>query len=236
MNLITSSVQTMSSREIAELTGKEHFNVKRDISAMILQLNYTDRKLKDCPSFNPSELKGHNVILGTFDHCGNKYDEFSLDYEYTLLLVSGYSVKMRQRIIKRWQELEAKQIQPALPTNYIEALESLIQSEKEKAAALEQLQIAAPKIEYHDKVLATDNGITTTEIASELGMSAISLNRTLESMKVQRKVGGRWVLTVAYLNQGYDVEVTHVDDGGKSRHAMKWSEAGRKLIHELVEG
>lgn len=233
MNLIQSNVQTMSSREIAELTGKEHSNVKRDISAMVLQMNYPDLKLKDCPAFDPSELKGHNIAIGTFEHCGNTYDEFHLDHDYTILLVSGYSVTTRMKIIKRWQELEQSQ-QPKLPTTYIEALESLVQSEKEKAKALEQLEEQAPVIEYHNKVLAAPNGITTTEIASELGVSAIHLNKSLQAMKVQRKVGGRWVLTAANLDQGYTVEVTHVDDGGKSRHSMKWTEKGRKFIHELM--
>lgn len=235
MHLSTQTAQTMSSREIAELTGKEHTNVKRDIAAMILQLNYPELKLKDCPVFNPSELKGHGIVMTRFEHFGNEYDEFNLDHEYTMLLTSGYSVTLRQKIIKRWQELEQKQ-QPTLPTNYIEALESLVKSEKEKAAALEQLQVAKPKIEYHDKVLATETGLTTTEIAAELGMSAIKLNRLLESMRVQRRMGRRWVLTAANLGKDYTVECTHVDDGGESRHSMKWTERGRKFIHELVEG
>ena len=215
------TTQTMSSREIAELTGKRHDHVMRDIKKMLLELYPAGS-----PNFGGSYFSDQNKELPLFN----------LDRKHTDCLLTGYSSIARMKVIDRWHELEAKQLQPALPANYIEALESLVAAEKEKAALSQQLQIAAPKVEYHDRVLATDNGITTTEIAAELGITAQKLNAILAQMKIQRKVNKRWVLTAANLSKGYDVEVTHVDDGGKSRHAMKWSEKGRKFIHELMEG
>ena len=218
MQIIKSISQTMSSREIAEFTAKRHTDVKRDIINMLHEL------VEDVSKFARIYKDTQN----------RDQTEYILDKDHTLTLVAGYSAAVRRNIIRRWQDLESKELQPTLPANYIEALESLIQSEKEKAVAIEQLQIAAPKIEYHDRVLATTNGITTTEIASELGMSAIKLNRLLKDMLLQRKVGNRWVLTASNLDKGLTVEVTHIDDAGKSRHSMKWTEAGRKLIHELA--
>ena len=210
MNLITSNIQTMSSREIAELTGKRHTDVMRDVRNMYGQI-------------------GESISASAYsDAQGKERRHYQLDHDMTLLLVSGYSVPLRLKIIKRWSELEQKE-QFQIPQTLPEAL----QLAADLALKIEQDK---PKIEYHDRVLSADNGITTTEVASELGMSAIKLNRLLESMKVQRRVGGRWVLTASHLDQGLTVEVTHVDDGGKSRHSMKWREKGRKLIHELVKG
>lgn len=240
MNIIQSDIKTMSSREIAELTGKEHSNVKRDISAMVLQLNYPDKLLKDCPVFDPSELKGHGIELSSFEHCGNTYDNFLMDQEYSLLLVSGYKVSLRQSIIKRWQELESADQTPAaaLPdfSNPAAAARAWAEQYEISTAAQEQLQLAAPKVEYHDKVLSSSNGLLTTEIAADFNMSAIKLNRLLKDLKVQRKVGGRWVLTAAMLGKNYTTEDTFIDENGKSRHSMRWTELGRKLIHELIEG
>ena len=110
--------QTMSSLEIAKLTGKEHKNVLADIRKILeeagistaeLSAVYKDQQLIDRPCFN-------------------------LPFRETNLIISGYSVKHRLAIIDRWQELEAKQNK--LPATYIEALEALVQSEKEKEKAL----------------------------------------------------------------------------------------------------
>lgn len=211
MNLITSNVQTMSSREIAKLTHKRHDNVMRTVN----DLAHKDIILPQIEeALSPNNNQPQLVAM--------------LSKRDSLVLVARLSPEFTARIVDRWQELEQKE-QFKIPQTLPEAL----QLAADLALKIEQDK---PKIEYHDAVLATDNGITTTEIASELGMSAIKLNRLLESLRVQRRVGGRWVLTAAHLDQGLTVEVTHVDDGGKSRHSMKWTEAGRKLIHELVKG
>ena len=89
---------TMSSREIAELTGKEHRNVVRDARKML------------------AELHGEGGVLN-FEHTytnpqnGQEYPEFQLPKRECLILVSGYSVELRAKIIDRWMELEG-QVRP----------------------------------------------------------------------------------------------------------------------------
>ena len=60
MKDLVASVQTMGSREIAELTGKEHRNVKRDCETMfseleidVLSFEHIYFKLDNCSNFNP---------------------------------------------------------------------------------------------------------------------------------------------------------------------------------------
>lgn len=217
MNIIQSNITTMSSREIASLTNKQHSKVVKVIADLLGK--------GIAKSATPSDwLNKQN---------NQRYTEYLLDKRDSLVLVARLSPEFTAAIVDRWQELESSQT-PQIPQTYAAALLEagrLAQIVDEQA---EKLVIAAPKVEYHDKVLASDNGLLTTEIASELGMSAIALNRLLRDLKVQRKVGGRWVLTASMLGQGLTTESTFIDENGNTRHAMKWTEAGRKLIHELL--
>jgi Rha family phage regulatory protein len=90
---------TMSTREIAELTGKEHRNVLRDTRAMLYELEEVQGGRL---SFEQSYLNEQNRLM----------PEFLLPKRETLILVSGYSVELRARIIDRWQELEKAQAAP----------------------------------------------------------------------------------------------------------------------------
>ncbi|MGG4559098.1 phage antirepressor KilAC domain-containing protein [Bacillus toyonensis] len=58
----------------------------------------------------------------------------------------------------------------------------------------EKIAVLEPKAEYHDNVLDSKNSFTITEIANDLGMTARKLNALLNQLKVQRKVGTKWVL------------------------------------------
>lgn len=107
MNLITSNTQTMTSREIADLTDKNHPDVMRDIRAMYEGLEI-DQKAN--LHFDNSGANGRTVHF------------YHLNKELTLTLVSGYNLKLRHAIVQRWQELETAQ-SPAIPQTYAEALQ-----------------------------------------------------------------------------------------------------------------
>lgn len=126
--------QTMSSREIAELCGKEHKVVLRDIRVMLVELHGKDeveRRIPDHKRNRHSEFVRENAdaILnaitgedGTKRHHEQKQGFtwtrdnrgyitlFNLDKDHTTCLVTGYDVNARMKIIKRWQELESKQV------------------------------------------------------------------------------------------------------------------------------
>ncbi|TCP03077.1 Rha family transcriptional regulator [Rubrivivax gelatinosus] len=84
---------TMSSREIAQLTGKRHDNVMADIRKMLVELHGEGGLL----SFQDTHANEQN---------GQNYPIFRLPKRETLILIAGYSIPLRARIIDRWQELE----------------------------------------------------------------------------------------------------------------------------------
>jgi phage regulator Rha-like protein len=73
------------------------------------------------------------------DARGRKQPCFNLPKRETLILVSGYNIQMRARIIDRWQELEAQVAQPyQIPKSFAEALALAAQTQAEKEAAIQK--------------------------------------------------------------------------------------------------
>ncbi len=83
---------TMTTMEIAKQTGKEHRNVLRDTRKMLTELYGSDALLKFEQPYDAAD--------------GNVYDCFALPKNEVLTLVSGYSIPLRAKIIRRWDELE----------------------------------------------------------------------------------------------------------------------------------
>lgn len=85
-------VETMTSQEIAELLNKKHFHVLRDIE-----------KIKS--------HFGDQSKIGFIERINNlgstsKDKVWFLNKRDSLLVVSGYSVELRAKIIDRWEHLE----------------------------------------------------------------------------------------------------------------------------------
>ena len=155
----------MTSIEVAELTGKEHKHVMRDIRVLLEQgvhesnfgLTFIVRKLP-----NNAQRK---------DPC------YNLTKKGCLILASGYDALLREKIINRWEELETKErlSMPALPKTYKEALkELLVQVEENERLQIENKDMK-PKAEYFDEVIDR-NGLTNfRDTAKLLGVSEKAL-------------------------------------------------------------
>ena len=129
------------------------------------------------------------------------------------------------------------------PDFAIRTLEALKQEREEKERLLiqnelqdNQLKTAAPKVEYFDEVLQSNSTYNTNQIAKELGMSAVGLNAELNSLGIQYKQSGTWLLYAKYQNKGYTKTKTHTftDNHGKTQTSMStvWTEKGRLFIHD----
>nr|DAV13801.1 MAG TPA: antirepressor protein [Caudoviricetes sp.] len=173
--------------------------------------------------------------------------------DYALTLDCAKEISMIQRSKKGKEAREyfiecEKQLRSgkfALPTTYKEALQSLLieVEAKERLQAQNELQSKelekqAPKVAYYDEVLTSQSTYNANQIAKELGMSAVTLNKKLHELKVQYKQGGQWLLYHPHQNKGYTktVTYTYTDSKGETctNSSTVWTEKGRAFIHSII--
>jgi len=80
---------TMTSREIADLTGKRHDNVMQVISSLIT-----------------AQILTPEIQESIFKHRGNEYKQWVLNKRDSLVLVARLSPEFTAAVVDRWQELE----------------------------------------------------------------------------------------------------------------------------------
>ena len=160
---------TMSSREIADLVEARH----NDVIATIERLFATG--LLRSPRKTRREETG-----------GRPIEVYDLTERDTHLVVSGYSDEHRARVIDRWQELEAKQSKPA-ELSRMDILKLAMESEQARIEAEAKLALAAPKVQFFDKVVERDTLMSATQVAQKLGLSAVALNKLLDELDVYSK-------------------------------------------------
>ncbi|HEX7853833.1 MAG TPA: phage regulatory protein/antirepressor Ant [Sphingobium sp.] len=173
--ILSGGPQTMSSREIADLAGKEHRNVMRDIRASLGALLGEGGLLR----FEHSYLNGQNKAQ----------PEYRLPFRESMIVASGYDVHLRARIIDRWQELEAQR--PPVPAQLSRmdliqlalAAEQEAQAEKDQRIWLEaKVEADAPKVAFADSVEAAPDAISMAHAAKLLGTGRNRLTARLRQI------------------------------------------------------
>lgn len=95
-----------------------------------------------------------------------------------------------------------------------------------------------PKIKYVDEILQSKDTVTATQIAADYGISANKLNKILNEQKIQRKVGGQWVLYKEHMGKGYTksetINIKHTDGRNSAKMQTKWTQKGRLVIHSIL--
>ena len=165
MNLVNQSKlksNRISSNEIAELTGKRHDNVTRDIENQLKTLGLGLLKFE-----------------GTYINAqGKRLKCYLLDREQTEILVTGYSIPLRAKVIKRLHELEREDTKH-LPSNFAEALELAAKLEREKMEAI------ATKAEIGARREATAMN-TASQAVKKVNKLEVELDRSQEYATVKR--------------------------------------------------
>lgn len=162
MNQLTTPVLTMSSRVIAELTGKEHKHVLRDCLTMLDELGL--------------DPKGYAQDW-THPQNGQTYSEYLLPKDLVETLITGYSIKLRYQVIQRLHELE-NLLKPnvMLPQDIPTALRALADTHEQLQQAQFEREIAVKtKAHISDKKTAT--------------AMATASNAVRENQRLKEKIG-----------------------------------------------
>lgn len=219
MNLITSDytpidvhaqagVLVTTSRNVAAVFGKEHYNVVRDIRNII--------ESNPDPNFNALNFEAVEYT----DAKGEKRPEYLLTRDGTMLLIMGYTgekaMMLKTAYIKRFNEMEAMLkdvgssaltlerslniarmvLEPAgITGNQLTiSLDNLIKAKTgESMLALTGTQLVAPQAKQL---------LTPTQLGEPLGLSAIKVNKRLEALGLQFKTEAGWQPTDAGLAKG----------------------------------
>lgn len=177
---------TMGTREIAELLGKNHSDIKRSAERL------------RCAGVLTQPLAELN-----FEHRGNTYTEYRLNKLDSITLVAQNSPKFTAALVKRWDELERGVTQPSIPQTLPEALRLAADLAEKKAELENQLAIAAPKVDFADRV-SEAGGVLIGNYAKAVGIGQNKLFAWLRDNGVLMAAGERRnVPRQEYLGRGY---------------------------------
>ena len=184
MNLITQNNLTMSSKEIAELTGKRHDHVLVDIRKMLAEINSPEKS----GQYKDSTNRTLPMLL--------------LDKDEALCLVSGYNAKMRMAIIKRWQELERGT--PKLPNFNSPAESARAWAEQFEANQIAQQQLAEaqPKIDFVDRYVDGTGLKKFRDVCRILNVKENAFRVFLINSKIMYRLDGRYAAYKIHIDAG----------------------------------
>lgn len=209
-------VLTMSSREIAELTGKEHKNVLADIRKMLDELG----------------MRSADFSAQYRDTTGRALPCFNLPKGLTLTLITGYSVPLRHRINTRWLELEAQQHPkaPALPRSFAEALRLAADQAEELEAQRRQLEQQRPAVEFVSHYVDGTGMMGVRQVAKLLKANERDFVAWLLEHDVMYRLAGRLTPMAAHLAAGRFVVKTGRADNGHAFTEARFTPKGVEWI------
>lgn len=253
MSVLTKN-ETMTSLEIAEVTGKAHKELLRSIRNMesawekICGRKFAlTSQLIDMPNGGARE-----------EPC------YSLNKTECLYIATKFNDEARAKLVLRWQELEenAHKSELTMPnfSNPAEAARAwadlyekrlaleadkerlLVDNTKKDAEIVSLSNTVAemkPKATYVDAILSSKETVTTTQIAQDYGKSAKAFNVLLRNFGIQHKVSGQWILYAKHLPYGYiqsdTIQIQHKDGTFGTVMHSKWTQKGRLFLYEELK-
>lgn len=189
MNLVKAgAIQTMSSREIADLVDSRHDKVKQSIDRLVSRGVITQPPAGD-ESYKDGS--GRTVVTKIYVFSGEQGKRDSI------VVVAQLCPEFTARLVDRWQELEAKAAAPVNPVNLsrLQLIEIAMQAETERLALAEKVEELQPKAQALDRIATADGSLCLTDTAKELQRRPKDVIAWLSSNKwIYKRAGGAsWI-------------------------------------------
>lgn len=235
----------IDSREVAEMVGKQHNELLKDIRRYAEQLG--EGKIPQSDFFTESTYKSDR---GKEYPCYNVTKKGCEFIAHKLTGVKG--TEFTAKYINRFHEMEDA-IKAHIPTGnelialaVVEAQKLLAQKEEEIKQLEDSVQQMdkvitelTPKADYADRILSSNDCMTVTQIAQDYGLSAVSFNRILSRAGIQRKVGEQWILYAEYQGKGYVQNKTYDYEKANGTTGTKlstvWTQKGRLFLYNRLK-
>lgn len=235
--------QTMSSLEIARLTGKPHNDVLKAIRAMEPAWEKVNGG-----KFSRVEYK---------DAKGEMRPCFELTKTECLYVATKFNDEARAKLVLRWEELERKERANMITLpDFTDPAEAAIawakQYNDKKVLMLENKQLEEENIQlvlenqelkndknYLDLIMRSKALLTISQIAQDYGMSGKALNKKLSELGIQYSINGQWILYAKYKDCGYvssrSIDIVRANGMPDVVLHTEWTQAGRKFLYEELK-
>jgi anti-repressor protein len=200
------SKESMTSLEIAEVTGKRHADVMRDIRSIL----------------NQGVNKCNFALVDYCDIKGETRPMYQLTKKGSMILASGYNAVLREAIINRWEELEIKEREEeqqnnkfVIPQTLSEALYLAASQAKQIEEQNKQLEEQKPKVEFFNQVTDSTDAVDMKECAKILNMG-IGRNRLFEFLRSRAILDRKNLPYQSFIDRGYfrTVETSYTKSDG----------------------
>ncbi|EIG8441784.1 phage antirepressor KilAC domain-containing protein [Escherichia coli] len=190
--LINSNAIKMTSIEIAELVGSRHDKVKQSIERLAVR-----GVIRNPPMVAFEKINNLGLLRGVeayvFEGEQGKRD--------SIIVVAQLSPEFTARLVDRWRELEGATAK--IPQTFSEALRLAADLEDQKAELEKQLALAAPKVEFADRV-GEASGILIGNFAKVVGIGPNKLFAWMRDHKILIASGSRRNVPMQeYMDRGY---------------------------------
>jgi phage antirepressor YoqD-like protein len=218
VNLISTSITTMNSRDIAELVESRHDDVKRSIERL------AQRGVITLPPL--AEVSNH----GAGPKAITVYEIAKRD---TYVIVAQLSPEFTARLVDRWQELEPTAAAPAIAlpdfTNPAAAARAWADEVEAKQALQVELAAAAPAVEFVERYVDASGLLGFRQACKVLKIKENVFREFLLTKEIAYRLGRELAPRAEHLNAGrFEVKA---GVSAKNEHAFNSMRFTTKGLH-----